>query len=70
MTLLRRIAGIAFLVLGSGLLALLLWDLAAPATGDTALGLREGLPMASLGLLWLAVGLWLLRRRPRGEPST
>ena len=68
MTLLRRIAGIVFLVLGCGLLALLLWDLAVPAAGDTALGLREGLPMASLGLLWLAVGLWLLRRKRRGEP--
>jgi hypothetical protein len=69
MTLLRRIAGVVFLVLGCGLLALLLWDLAAPATGDAALGLREGLPLAGLGLLWLAVGLWLLRRKRRGERS-
>jgi len=69
MTLLRRIAGVVFLGLGCGLLVLLLWDLAAPATGDTALGLREGLPLAGLGLLWLALGLWLLGHKPRGEPS-
>lgn len=69
MTLLRRIAGGVFLVLGCGLLALLLWDLAAPATGEAALGLREGLPMAGLGLLWAALGCWLLRRAPRGKPS-
>lgn len=65
MKLLRRIAAVLFLLLGGGLLLLVAVELLAPADSASgqALGFSELLPQFSLGLMWLAVGMVLLKPR-------
>lgn len=58
----RALAGL-FLLLGGGLLALVALELLAPADSASgpALGFTQLLPQFSLGLMWLAVGMVLLK---------
>lgn len=67
---LKRLAGGGFALLGAALALLLVWDWLVPAADGTRIGFIESLPMLSLSLMWLAVGLWLLgpiRRQRRAD---
>lgn len=61
--LVRWTAGIGLVLLGGGLLLLQAWDWLLPVPGQPPVALAQRLPMLGLSLMWLAVGLWLLRRR-------
>lgn len=63
MRVLRRVFAVMFLLLGGGLLALVTVELLAPAdsASGSALGFSQLLPQFSLGLMWLAVGMVLLK---------